>query len=619
MMAVLFRRKWPIIAVLLSAVIPVIAYTLTKESVYATQSRILVKPGRENIYVSPVGAPEGAHPPTIIQRVNEVINSEIEIIRSRELIRRVVEEVGVSNIFPLRLPKDSKNSMIGHRGESFPRRFMGKIGIAGVFSPALSEESGAQQGGAPPPLEIAVNRALAGLKVRRIKGTDVIEIRFVSNRPEVPAQFVTALVDLYLERHLEVHQSRQSYDFFKAQAEQLEGQLATAGRRLVEFKKKYGIVSFDEWKSITLRKFADVEGLIRTTDAAIVTSEKKLDKLRADLARIPEHGYHTQSESTDPGVINSLKAKLANLELEKLQLAQRFRPENQKLVNINGLIARTKELLAAEEEKFHGSVTTGVNSIYRELDLRRLTEEATIEALKSKKKELEEDLVELGQRLERQGLLEPELLALKRAVQINEQTYRLYVTKFEESRVRNAMDAAKMVSVSVLEPARPPIGPVPVNRALNIVVSICLGSLAAFGMAFLLEYFDQTYKVPEDIRDNLSVPVLGAIRDLPRKEMEAIEALAISPKSPLYYQTIKSNVVMRADEKGMNVLSLCSATPEEGCSTVLINLGAALVKDSQCRVVLVDANFRHPSLHKSFDLPARPGFSDVVQDGTDVL
>ncbi|MDY6954036.1 MAG: CpsD/CapB family tyrosine-protein kinase, partial [Thermodesulfobacteriota bacterium] len=40
---------------------------------------------------------------------------------------------------------------------------------------------------------------------------------------------------------------------------------------------------------------------------------------------------------------------------------------------------------------------------------------------------------------------------------------------------------------------------------------------------------------------------------------------------------------------------------------------------SQCRVVLVDANFRHPSLHKSFDLPARPGFSDVVQDGTDVL
>jgi capsular exopolysaccharide synthesis family protein len=101
--------------------------------------------------------------------------------------------------------------------------------------------------------------------------------------------------------------------------------------------------------------------------------------------------------------------------------------------------------------------------------------------------------------------------------------------------------------------------------------------------------------------------------------MESAETLAVSPRSPIYYQTIKSRVVMCAEEAGVKVLTLCSATPEEGCSTVLMNLGAALVKDIECRVVLVDANFRHPSLHSSFNLTAKPGFSDVIQDGTDVL
>ncbi len=111
---VFFGRKWVIIAVFLSTVIPVTLYTFLVPPTYEAESLLLVKPGRENIYVSPVGSPEGMHPPTIIQRVAEVINSEIQIIRSRVLIRRVLEKIGIARLFPDTLPE---NSLATHTGE----------------------------------------------------------------------------------------------------------------------------------------------------------------------------------------------------------------------------------------------------------------------------------------------------------------------------------------------------------------------------------------------------------------------------------------------------------------------------------------------------------------------
>jgi capsular exopolysaccharide synthesis family protein len=157
-----------------------------------------------------------------------------------------------------------------------------------------------------------------------------------------------------------------------------------------------------------------------------------------------------------------------------------------------------------------------------------------------------------------------------------------------------------------------------VNKALNIFVSICIGCVAGLGLAFLLEYFDHTFKVPEDIKDNLKLALLGTVGDLPRKEIANLEALAISPKPPPYYQLLKSSILMHGKEKGVKALSICSPTPKEGASTVALNLAASFAKDNGCRVLLVDANFRHPFLHSSCNLPASPGFSDVIHEGTDL-
>jgi len=581
---VFFRRKWFIIGVFLSTVIPVTVYTFLIPPTYEARSRLLIKPGRENIYVAPVGSPEGMHPPTIIQRVGEVINSEIEILKSRVLIERVIGQIGTARLLPHILPE---NSRAAYAKESLP------VGVA-------------------------VNRALQNLSAERVKHTDVIEVAFRSHDPDISANFVTTLVDRYLERHLEVHQSGQSYDFFKTQSVQLEQKLKTAARRLADFRKKYGIVSFDQRKQLTLNKYMEVNAAKKDNDTDVIETQKRLDKLKEALNKISEHRYLGQAESTDSPVISTLKQRLAELELEKTDLKHKYKPENYKAVSVDEAIAKVRKMLAAEEEKFHGSVSTGLSGTYQKIESELLVQEVNLVAFNSKGIEIKKQLIEYGQQLERLGRLEPQLRALERAVNVNEQNYRLYLTKFEESRVADAMDAARMVSVSVLEPATPPLGPIPVNKALNIFVSICIGGVAGLGLAFLIEYFDHTFKVPEDIKDDLKVPVLGTIEDVPQEEREDLETLAISPEARSHYEILKSNIMMHAEDKGIKTLSICSPTAKEGSSTVALNLAASLTKDHGSRVVLVDANLRHPFLHSSFNLPVSPGFSDVIHEGANV-
>lgn len=580
---IFFRRKWVILAVFLATVIPVTVYTLRIPASYEAKARLLVKPGRENIYVSPVGSPEGTHPPTIVQRVAELKNSEIQILQSRILLERVVRDIGLAK-----------------------------------FDPGFSlTKSGDEARDDTVALSKAVSHVLSRLTAESMEGTDVIEIAFRASSPETAFDFVNKWIEDYLERHVEVHQSSQSFGFFKSQAEQLKETLLASARGLADFEKKYSLVSFDAQKNLVLNRFMTSDGQAKEIAADIKAAEKKVEKLKQDLAQLPAQRYLSQEEYTDTTAVSDLKTKLADLEVQRADLLHRYKPDNFNVVRVNDTIAQIQKMLAEEEERFHGQVTTGANKNYNDAESEIMALETELAALQIKSEEVDKQLIEYGKELERLGRLEPDLRNLQRTVDINEQTYKLYLTKFEESRVSEAMDAAKMVSVSVLEPPTFPRKPVPIRTGLNIFVSLCIGCLAGIGLGFLAEYFDHTLKVPEEIETLIGLTPLGAVEDLPEDEKVDVNTLAASPTAPQYYEILKGNVKTQAAEKQKRILSICAPTPGEGASTVALNLAAALSKDKGQRVLLIDANLRDPSFHASFNLPISAGLSDVILDGAD--
>ena len=97
---------------------------------------------------------------------------------------------------------------------------------------------------------------------------------------------------------------------------------------------------------------------------------------------------------------------------------------------------------------------------------------------------------------------------------MDHRNYRLYLTKFEESRISNAMDTEKIANVSLIEPARPPLKPVGPKVMLNMVLALFLGAFGGLGLAFFMEYLDDSLEQTEDVEAYLEVPVLTSIPEM---------------------------------------------------------------------------------------------------------
>jgi uncharacterized protein involved in exopolysaccharide biosynthesis len=109
---------------------------------------------------------------------------------------------------------------------------------------------------------------------------------------------------------------------------------------------------------------------------------------------------------------------------------------------------------------------------------------------------------------------EKQLNALLRDVAINESNYELYLTKFEEARISEAMDQQKIANVRVIEPAAPPFKPIKPKKRLIVLIGGFLGLFLGVGMAFLIEFIDPVFRTREDIDQFLGLPVLAV---LPKK------------------------------------------------------------------------------------------------------
>src|SRR3989304_2189575 len=119
--------------------------------------------------------------------------------------------------------------------------------------------------------------------------------------------------------------------------------------------------------------------------------------------------------------------------------------------------------------------------------------------------------VELERRQTKRNQIERELNRLQQEVEVDRENYRLYLTKFKESRILSSMDPGKMSNVSVIEPAQAPLKPVSPNIVLSMILAVFLGGVGAFGLAFLSEYMADNLEGAEDVEEHLRLPVLASI------------------------------------------------------------------------------------------------------------
>jgi capsular exopolysaccharide synthesis family protein len=170
--------------------------------------------------------------------------------------------------------------------------------------------------------------------------------------------------------------------------------------------------------------------------------------------------------------------------------------------------------------------------------------------------------------------------------------------------------------VKVFNRARLPLEPYMPQWKIMIAGGVVLGLMLGFGLSFLLEFMDSSVKTPNDISRKMDLPVLGIIPhvdDLEEEFQDVRLAFASNPHSLMSeaFRQIRSCLQFSGPASQRRTLLVTSSLPEDGRTTVALNLAASIARTGR-KVLVVDTNVRQPQIAKLFPACPKPGISSVL-------
>jgi polysaccharide biosynthesis transport protein len=166
-------------------------------------------------------------------------------------------------------------------------------------------------------------------------------------------------------------------------------------------------------------------------------------------------------------------------------------------------------------------------------------------------------------------------------------------------------------NVSIIEHADVPRVPIAPQPKKEWISAILMGIVVAFGLAFGIEYLDDTVKTPDDIARRLRIPLLGLVPAV-RGERVPLLTEPVPHDFGEAFRSLRTSLVFTSPTDQTRVIAVTSTQPLEGKTTTAANLALALALGG-ARVLVIDADMRRPGLHKSLGVQNEIGLSHLLQ------
>lgn len=312
-------------------------------------------------------------------------------------------------------------------------------------------------------------------------------------------------------------------------------------------------------------------------------------------------------------LIEKLREQIAELHVYKNSLASKFGANHPKMLSLDEQIRSKQAIL---DDRMKNSQHSDISAEERlSLEINKLDE--TIAAQQALVDGLYEQMDTARQQAEeyaRNIAFEEELLEERASVFEMLSSAR---QKVEEFRVAGADDGYKFEIVQ-----RPTEGKqVEPSPLIVLGLGVFLGCLGGFGIAYLVDAADKTFRSPHEIIKTLNLALIGHIPVIRAKQrgrvtesqLHPVNATFHNPKSQAAeaFRAVRTAIYFSTQGQKHQVIQVTSPTPGDGKSTLSSNLAITIAQSGK-RVLLVDADMRRPSVHKLFGMDDAPGFSDVL-------
>jgi succinoglycan biosynthesis transport protein ExoP len=474
---------------------------------------------------------------------------------------------------------------------------------------------------APDPLQADTGRTTSllsafrgSLKVALAPNTHIIEVHYRSPDKELAANVVNTLMTTYTENNFKSRfdSTMQASDWLSKQLVDLQMKVETSQEKLVRYQKEHEILGIDDKQNITTAKLDELNKALTAAESERMDKESvyrlvqagDTDTIASAATALDSAGAGTSSASS---LLESLRAREADLKIQAADLHTQFGPAYPKLAQINNQLKEIDIQLLVETKK----VASKIKGQYTAAVQRETMLHDALEKQKQEANKLNESAIEYS--------------LLKRDLDTNRQLYEGLLEKLKEAGVSAGL---RSNNFRIIDVARVPTGPVEPNIPRNLSFAFTLGLTSGVGLAFLLEGLDNTVRTTEQAQMISGLPPLGMIplgsrtaREGPNSKRlvvatskEAVELITqVRPQSQMAesYRALRTSLLLSNLGAPPKVIMVTSALPQEGKTTTSINCAVVLAQKG-IRVLLIDADLRRPSIHKTLGMGPRSGLSNVL-------
>ncbi len=562
---VIIRRKWLILTFLVGVFVTTLIVSLKMTPIYKATGHLELAPKEakvtkfEDVVASQL-------------QTREFIQTQVKLLKSDSLAKRVIDQLHLEKHpeFNPAVAKELDNGPIATALHNV------KTAIKNLLS--FGKKTARDENRTRLELEDKVlNKFKDDLEVKPERDTTIVTLSFSSADPVIARDVINSLIRQFVDWQMD-----KKLDAATNAKQQLEKQIEVARIQLEksqmkqnQFARKAGIVSLDSKLNLIYRQLEEINNALAEAEADRLSKEALYKQAQTE-------GADSLPQVIQNELIQKLRGDYIDALSQLQELRTTFKDEYPKVKNLKAKLNDIGLKIKEEEQRIVRSIEKSyLTAVEREQTLRKTADEKKTLAL----------------RLNDQAT---QYKILQREVNTNRS---IYESLLERAKEIDANVGSEISNIQVVDYARLPLDPYKPNVKLNLLLAIVVGLMGGVGLAFFLEYLDNTVKRIDEISDRFRIPVLGVIPLADPEETKKLDFLVhLEPKSSFSeaVRTAKVSIQLSGTtDRPLRSLLITSTAAGEGKSTLANNLALSFASTEE-RVVLIDADLRRPRLHKLY-------------------
>jgi capsular exopolysaccharide synthesis family protein len=576
-LAIIYRYRSIVVTVFVLASAAMMIQGYTNVPVYQARAQILIEDERSTAVPGITSSDN-----TYYEDPEPYYKTQYKILTGRDLTRRVIKRLELGKV------PEFNGRAVSPTGVPFLASLKRRVGSV------LRADGAANAAESPKADETADESALVTAFIGRVEvipiaGSRLVDVTFTAGNAQFAARAVNTLVDEYVAQNLAVklQGTQNMIDWLEQEVTKQQAKVEESERALAEYRDRQNALSLDDKQNIVLSR------LNKLNDDVMASRTKKAQKeVLYNQIRTAATG---QSPETIPAVaqsegVQTAKARVVEAQRARASLAERYGERHPSLQKA------TVDLQEAQRQ-YELEISRAIQTIKNEYDTVVLEEQTMSRALNAAKA----DAQDLSRKSVNYNVME-------REANSNRQVYESLLQRANELRVSSN---SRQNNVRVIDHAEVPRGPITPTGRRTWLLSLAVGLALAVGVAYGLDYMNDTIKNPEDVTRRLRLPFLGLVPSVRGDRHPMLASPHVPHDFGESFRALRTSLMSKYPAEGAKAVVVTSAQPLEGKTTTAANIALALAYGG-ARVLLVDADMRRPGLHRPLRLTNERGLSHVL-------